>query len=415
MTIFQFLLLTFAVILTVTLVLVAVLIYAKARLTPGGNVNIKINDEKMLEVEPGNNLLTTLAQNKIYLPSACGGSGTCGLCKCRVLSGGGSILSTETVFFTRREQQSQWRLGCQVKVRENMEIHIPAQVLGVKKWECEVISNRNVASFIKEFVIQLPVGENLDFRSGGYVQIDVPPVAVDFFKDIQIDEPFREDWSSLGIWELKMVNKEYSFRAYSMANHPAEGNRIMLNVRIATPPWDRSRGAFMKVNPGICSSYIFSRKPGDKVMISGPFGEFFLKETQAEKIFIGGGAGMAPMRSHIFHLFKTLRTTDKVSFWYGARSRREIFYEDEFLRIAKEFPNFSFHIALSEPKPQDNWTGHTGFIHKVLYDQYLKDHPDTEKAEFYICGPPLMTSAVTGMLDNLGVPADHILFDDFGG
>ena len=415
MTIFQFLFLTFAVILTVTLVLVVVLIYAKARLTPGGKVKIKVNDEKMLEVEPGNNLLTTLAQNKIYLPSACGGSGTCGLCKCRVLSGGGSILSTETGFFTRREQQSQWRLGCQVRVRENMEIHIPAQVLGVKKWECEVISNRNVASFIKEFVIQLPVGENLDFRSGGYVQIDVPPVAVDFFKDIQIDEPFREDWSSLGIWGLKMVNKEYSFRAYSMANHPAEGNRIMLNVRIATPPWDRSRGTFMKVNPGICSSYIFSRKPGDKVMISGPFGEFFLKETQAEKIFIGGGAGMAPMRSHIFHLFKTLRTTDKVSFWYGARSRREIFYEDEFLRIAKEFPNFSFHIALSEPKPQDNWTGHTGFIHKVLYDQYLKDHPEPEEAEYYICGPPLMTSAVTGMLDNLGVPADHILFDDFGG
>ena len=415
MTIFQFLFLTFAVILTVTLVLVAVLIYAKARLTPGGKVKIKVNDEKMLEVEPGNNLLTTLAQNKIYLPSACGGSGTCGLCKCRVLSGGGSILSTETGFFTRREQQSQWRLGCQVRVRENMEIHIPAQVLGVKKWECEVISNRNVASFIKEFVIQLPPGEKLDFRSGGYIQIDVPPVTVDFSKDIAIDELFREDWSSLGIWGLKMVNKEYSFRAYSMANHPAEGNRIMLNVRIATPPWDRSRGTFMKVNPGICSSYIFSRKPGDKVMISGPFGEFFLKETQAEKIFIGGGAGMAPMRSHIFHLFKTLRATDKVSFWYGARSRREIFYEDEFLRIAKEFPNFSFHIALSEPRPQDHWTGHTGFIHKVLYDQYLKDHPEPEEAEFYICGPPLMTSAVTEMLDNLGVPADHILFDDFGG
>ncbi|HNT48109.1 MAG TPA: NADH:ubiquinone reductase (Na(+)-transporting) subunit F [Bacteroidales bacterium] len=415
MTIFQFLFLTFAVILTVTLVLVVVLIYAKARLTPGGKVKIKVNDEKMLEVEPGNNLLTTLAQNKIYLPSACGGSGTCGLCKCRVLSGGGSILSTETGFFTRREQQSQWRLGCQVRVRENMEIHIPAQVLGVKKWECEVISNRNVASFIKEFVIQLPPGEKLDFRSGGYVQIDVPPVTVDFSKDIAIDELFREDWSSLGIWGLKMVNKEYSFRAYSMANHPAEGNRIMLNVRIATPPWDRSRGTFMKVNPGICSSYIFSRKPGDKVMISGPFGEFFLKETQAEKIFIGGGAGMAPMRSHIFHLFKTLRATDKVSFWYGARSRREIFYEDEFLRIAKEFPNFSFHIALSEPRPQDHWTGHTGFIHKVLYDQYLKDHPEPEEAEFYICGPPLMTSAVTEMLDNLGVPADHILFDDFGG
>ena len=415
MTILQFLLLTFAVILTVTLVLVAVLIYAKARLIPGGKVNIKVNDEKMMEVEPGNNLLTTLAQNKIYLPSACGGSGTCGLCKCRVITGGGSILSTETGFFTRREQQSQWRLGCQVKVRENMEIRIPAQVLGVKKWECEVISNRNVASFIKEFVIQLPPGENLDFRSGGYVQIDVPPVTVVFSKDILIDEPFREDWGSLRIGELKMVNKEYTFRAYSMANHPAEGNRIMLTIRIATPPWDRSRGTFMRVNPGICSSYIFSRKPGDKVMISGPFGEFFLKETQVEKIFIGGGAGMAPMRSHIFHLFKTLRTTERVSFWYGARSRREIFYEDEFLRIEKEFPNFSFHIALSEPKPQDNWTGHTGFIHNVLYDQYLKDHPEPEEAEYYICGPPLMTSAVTGMLDNLGVPADHILFDDFGG
>ncbi|MDD2289318.1 MAG: NADH:ubiquinone reductase (Na(+)-transporting) subunit F [Bacteroidales bacterium] len=415
MTIFQFLLLTIAVILTVTLVLVAVLLYAKARLSPGGKVTIKVNGEKTLEVEPGNNLLTTLAQHKIYLPSACGGSGTCGLCKCRVLSGGGSILSTETGFFTRREQQSQWRLGCQVRVREDMEIGIPAQVLGVKKWECEVISNRNVASFIKEFVIQLPQGENLDFRSGGYVQIDVPPVTVDFSKDIHIDEPFLEDWNSLHIGELKMVNNEYSFRAYSMANHPAEGNRIMLNVRIATPPWDRSRGAFMKVNPGICSSYIFSRKSGDKVMISGPFGEFFLKGTTAEKIFIGGGAGMAPMRSHIFHLFKTLATTDKVSFWYGARSRREIFYEDEFRRIEKEFPNFSFHIALSEPRPQDNWTGHTGFIHKVLYDQYLKDHPEPEEAEFYICGPPLMTSAVTGMLDNLGVPADHILFDDFGG
>jgi Na+-transporting NADH:ubiquinone oxidoreductase subunit F len=331
------------------------------------------------------------------------------------LSGGGSILSTETGFFTRREQQSQWRLGCQVKVREDMEIEIPEQILGVKKWECEVVSNRNVASFIKEFVIRLPEGEMLDFRSGGYIQIDVPPVTVDFSKDITVDDVYAGDWKSLGLLNLKMVNREYGFRAYSMANHPAEGNRIMLNVRIATPPWDRSRGSFMKVNPGICSSYIFSRKPGDKVMVSGPYGDFFLKDTHAEKIFIGGGAGMAPMRSHIFHLFKTLGTQDKVSFWYGARSAGEIFYEEAFREIEADFPNFTFHLALSEPKPEDHWTGYTGFIHQVLLDQYLKDHPEPEEAEYYLCGPPLMTAAAIRMLDNLGVSEDHILFDDFGG
>ena len=415
MSIIQFLLLTVSVIMAVTIVLTALLLYAKARLTPSGKVKIRINHEKVLETEPGNTLLSTLAGNQIYLPSACGGGGTCGLCKCRVLSGGGSILSTETGFFTRREQQSQWRLGCQVKVREDMEIEIPEQILGVKKWECEVVSNRNVASFIKEFVIRLPEGEMLDFRSGGYIQIDVPPVTVDFSKDITVDDVYAGDWKSLGLLNLKMVNREYGFRAYSMANHPAEGNRIMLNVRIATPPWDRSRGSFMKVNPGICSSYIFSRKPGDKVMVSGPYGDFFLKDTHAEKIFIGGGAGMAPMRSHIFHLFKTLGTQDKVSFWYGARSAGEIFYEEAFREIEADFPNFTFHLALSEPKPEDHWTGYTGFIHQVLLDQYLKDHPEPEEAEYYLCGPPLMTAAAIRMLDNLGVSEDHILFDDFGG
>lgn len=411
----QYLLLAVSAILIVTLVLVLLLVYAKIRLMPSGKVKLTINSEKSLEVEPGANLLSTLSANEIYLPSACGGSGTCGLCKCRVISGGGSILSTETGFFTRREQQNNWRLACQVKVKEDMQIEIPDEVLGVKKWECEVISNRNVASFIKEFVIRLPEGENLSFRSGGYIQIDVPPVTVDFAKDIAVEKEYLAEWDALGLWDLKMVNREYGFRAYSMANHPAEGNRIILNVRIATPPWDRARGSFMKVNPGICSSYIFSRKPGDKVKVSGPFGEFFLKETRAEKVFIGGGAGMAPMRSHIFHLFHTLKTTDKVSFWYGARSRRELFYEEEFRDIEKAFPNFSFHIALSEPKPEDNWTGDTGFIHQVILDNYLKDHPEPEENEYYLCGPPLMTDAVIRMLDNLGVPEDHILFDDFGG
>jgi len=415
MTMIQFLLLAVSAILIVTLILVLLLVYAKIRLMPSGKVKLTINSEKTLEVEPGTNLLNTLSANEIYLPSACGGSGTCGLCKCRIVSGGGSILSTETGFFTRKEQQNKWRLACQVKVKEDMQIEIPDEILGVKKWECEVISNRNVASFIKEFVIKLPDGENLDFRSGGYIQIDVPPVTVDFAKDIAVEKEYLAEWDALKLWDLKMVNREYGFRAYSMANHPAEGNRIILNVRIATPPWDRARGSFMKVNPGICSSYIFSRKPGDKVKVSGPFGEFFLKETHTEKIFIGGGAGMAPMRSHIFHLFHTLKTTDKVSFWYGARSRRELFYEEEFREIEKEFPNFSFHIALSEPKPEDKWQGYTGFIHQVILEHYLKDNPEPEENEYYLCGPPLMTDAVIRMLDNLGVPQEHILFDDFGG
>ncbi len=401
--------------LAVTLLLVAVLLYAKAKLTPSGKVKIMINGEKELEVSPGESILSTLSNNKVFLPSACGGGGTCGMCKCRVTKGGGEILPTEVGFFTRKEQHHQWRLGCQVKVKEDLEIEVPEEVLGIKKWECEVVSNNNVATFIKEFVVKLPEGEKLHFRSGGYIQIDIPPCEVDFSKDLDVEEQYREDWDSLNIWGLKMKNSENTFRAYSMANHPAEGNIIMLNIRIATPPWDRAKGTFMPVNPGVCSSYIFSRKPGDKVTISGPYGEFFIKDTQNEIVFIGGGAGMAPMRSHIFHLFHTEKTTRKVSFWYGARSLREVFYEDEFRAIEKEFPNFTFNIALSEPKPEDNWTGYTGFIHKVLLDNYLSKHEEPEEIEYYLCGPPMMNSAVNNMLDNLGVPVENIAFDDFGG
>jgi len=401
--------------LVVTLALVAVLLYAKAKLTPSGKVKVSINDgEKEIEVTPGATLLSTLSNEKIFLPSACGG-GTCGMCKCRVTEGGGEILPTETGFFTRKQQQTQWRLGCQVKVKEDLKIEIPEEVLGIKKWECEVVSNNNVATFIKEFVVKLPEGEHLKFKSGGYIQIDIPPCEVDFAKDIDVQKEYHEDWDKMKIWDLKMVNKEDTYRAYSMANHPAEGNIVMLNIRIATPPWDRAKGTFMPVNPGVCSSYIFSRKPGDKVTISGPYGEFFIKETQNEIVFVGGGAGMAPMRSHIFHLFQTEKTTRKVSFWYGARSLREVFYEEEFRAIEKEFPNFKFNIALSEAKPEDNWTGLTGFIHQALQDNYLSKHDSPEDIEYYLCGPPMMNSAVTNMLDNLGVPAENVAFDDFGG
>ncbi len=401
--------------LAVTLLLVAILLYAKAKLTPSGKVLLTINGERDIEVSPGESLLSTLSNNKIFLPSACGGGGTCGMCKCRITKGGGEILPTEVGFFTRKEQHNQWRLGCQVKVKEDLEIEVPEEVLGIKKWECEVVSNNNVATFIKEFVVKLPEGELLHFKSGGYIQIDIPKCEVDFSTDVLVEERFRDEWDSLNIWSLKMKNSEETFRAYSMANHPAEGNIIMLNIRIATPPWDRAKGTFMPVNPGVCSSYIFSRKPGDKVTISGPYGEFFIKDTQNEIVFIGGGAGMAPMRSHIFHLFHTERTTRKVSFWYGARSLREVFYEDEFRAIEKEFPNFTFNLALSEPKPEDNWTGYTGFIHKVLYDNYLSKHEEPEEIEYYLCGPPMMNSAVNTMLDNLGVPIENIAFDDFGG
>lgn len=404
-----------SVFLLIIIALVIMLLFAKKKLTPQGNVKIKINEDDPIEIEPGSSLLQALSEQKIFVPSACGGGGTCGMCKCRITEGGGSILPTETGFFTRKEQQNYWRLACQVKVRNDMDIELPAEVMGVKKWECEVVSNKNVATFIKEFVVKLPEGENLDFLSGGYIQIDVPKIDVDYSKDIEVEEEFREDWDQLKLWDLKMKNDEETFRAYSMANHPAEGNIVMLNIRIATPPWDRKSKSFMKVNPGVCSSYIFSRKPGDKVMISGPYGEFHIKNTEREMMFIGGGAGMAPMRSHIFDLFHTKKTNRKATFWYGARSKREIFYEDEFRAIEKEFPNFEFHIALSEPKEEDNWDGYVGFIHQVILDNYLSKLDEPEEIEFYLCGPPMMNDAVFKMLDSLGVPDEMIAFDDFGG
>ncbi|MFA5324778.1 MAG: NADH:ubiquinone reductase (Na(+)-transporting) subunit F [Bacteroidales bacterium] len=402
-----------AVFFVIIIILVSLLLFAKAKLVSSGNVKININNgEKELEVSAGSSLLATLAEQKIYLPSACGGGGTCGMCKCQVLSGAGEILPTEVGFFSRKQQQNNWRLGCQVKVKDNIEILIPESILGIKKYECEVISNHNVATFIKEFVVKLPEGEHLNFRSGGYIQIDIPKCEVDY-KDMNIEKEYSEDWDKMKLCDLHMKNPEPTYRAYSMANHPAEGNIIMLNIRIATPPFDRAKGGFMNVNPGISSSYIYSRKPGDKVTISGPYGEFFIKETQNEIIFIGGGAGMAPMRSHIFHLFKTEKTKRKVTFYYGARSLREIFYEEDFREIEREFPNFKFVIALSDALPSDNWTGPTGFIHQVLYDTYLKNHEFPEDIEYYLCGPPMMTSSAITMLDNLGVPQENIMFDNF--
>ena len=400
------------VFLLVIITLVGLLLFARDKLTPKGDVELQINDRK-ITVSPGSNLLFTLSSNNIFLPSACGGGGTCGMCKCQVIEGGGSILPTETGFFTRKEQLNHWRLGCQVKVREPMKIKIPESILGIKKWECEVVSNRNVSTFIKDFVVKLPEGEVLEFEPGGYIQIDVPHYEVKF-SDFDIQEQFRTDWDYYKMWDLGIRNKTETFRAYSMANYPAEKNLIKLNIRIATPPWDNAKNKFMNVPPGICSSYIFSRKPGDKVIISGPYGEFHIKNTDSEMIYIGGGAGMAPLRSHIFHLFKTLKTTRKVSYWYGARSLREVFYEDEFRAIEKEFPNFTFNLALSEPLPQDNWTGYKGFIHQVLYDNYLSKLDEPEDIEYYFCGPPMMNNAVVEMLDNLGIPAENISFDDFG-
>jgi Na+-transporting NADH:ubiquinone oxidoreductase subunit F len=404
-----------AVFLLIMLLLVSILLFAKKQLVPQGNVCIDINGKEHIDAAPGSSLLSTLSMRQIFLPSACGGGGSCGMCKCQVIEGGGAILPTETGFFTRRQVQQNWRLGCQVKVRNDLKIRISEEILGIKKWECEVVSNRNVASFIKEFVVKLPEGEKLNFHSGGYIQIDVPKYSMTF-KDIEVDERFRSEWDKFKLWDLKMDNTEETYRAYSMANHPAEGNIVMLNIRIATPPWDRAKGTWANVPCGICSSYLFSRKAGDKVMVSGPYGEFFIKDTDREMLYIGGGAGMAPLRSHLFHLFHTLKTTDrKVSFWYGARSKNEIFYEEDFRAIEKQFPNFTFNIALSEPRPEDNWTGYVGFIHQVIYDNYLSRHEAPEDIEYYMCGPGPMSAAVVKMLDNLGVPKEMLAFDDFGG
>jgi len=419
----------------VILLLVFILLYAQSKLVQSGDVRIVVNgdDSNPIVVSAGSTLLTTLSAQKIFLPSACGGGGTCAMCKCNVDDGGGDVLPTEVGHLSRAEQKEKVRLACQVKVKEDMHIRIPEEIFGIKKWECEVIENYNVATFIKAFVVRLPEGENLDFEAGGYIQIDVPECEVDF-KDINIephpDDPggpdkFKEDWDKFGLWSLKMKNDEEIFRAYSMANHPAEGNIVMLTIRIATPPWDRERNAWMDVNPGICSSYVFSRKVGDKVTISGPYGEFFIKETESEMIYIGGGAGMAPMRSHLFHLFHTLKTGRKVTYWYGGRSKKELFYEKDFRDIEKEFPNFKFHIVLSEPLEEDNWNakktiddegdGFLGFVHNAVIEHQLEKHPSPEDIEFYFCGPPLMNAAVIKMCDDWGIPPEHVAFDDFGG
>ena len=377
--------------LLVIWILVAILLYARKKLVPSGKVKITINGEKEVEHERGCSLLQALSDEKVFVPSACGGGGSCGTCKGKVLSGGGTILPTELSHISRKMAAENYRLFCQVKVREDMEIEIP-----------------------KEFFVQLPEGETMDFRSGGYIQIDIPACDVDFSR-MEVDEPYRSDWEKMGLFGLRMKNTTPTVRAYSMANHPAENGIVMLNVRIATPPFDRKRGGFKKVSPGVASSYIYSLRPGDEVTVSGPYGEFFIEDTEREMLFIGGGAGMAPMRSHIFHLFKNLHTKRKVSFWYGGRSRKELFYEEEFREIERENDNFSFYIALSDPLPDDRWDGPTGFIHQVLHDEYLKDHQAPECCEYYMCGPPMMTKAVLGMLDSLGVERENIYFDDFGG
>ena len=406
------------VFLIVTLILVGMLLFAKAKLTPKGEVKVDINHgEKELVTEPGSTLLATLGNNKIFLPSACGGKGSCGMCRCQVESGAGSILPTETGFFSYKQQHDNWRLACQVKVKENIEMHIPEEVLGIKKWECEVVSNRNISTFLKEFVVKLPEGENLKFKSGGYIQIDVPAIDVDF-KTFDIDEKYKADWERMKMFDLKMHNPEATYRAYSMANSPAEGNIIMLNIRIATPPFDKAIGGFANVNPGICSSYIFSRKPGDKVSISGPYGEFFLRDTNNEMMFIGGGAGMAPMRSHIFNLFHTMHTDRKVTFWYGARALQEAPYVDEFNKIQEENPNFHWTLALDRPDPVADAAGvayKPGFVHQVIFENYLKNHENPEDIEYYLCGPPMMISAVTKMLYDLGVPDENVMYDNSGG
>jgi Na+-transporting NADH:ubiquinone oxidoreductase subunit F len=427
------LILTLVVFAILLLLLVSILLYAKAKLTPSGKLNITINGEKSLEVEAGNTLLSTLSENGIFLPSACGGGGTCVQCTCQVHEGGGSILPTEEPNFTRKEIAADWRLACQVKVREDMDIQIPEEVFGIKKWECEVVSNYNSASFIKELVVRVPEGEEINYKAGGYIQVEVPVITVNY-KDFDIkahpnhhDDPdkFKAEWDSFGLWDLKMTNDEPTVRAYSMASYPAEGNLIMLNVRVATPPWDRANNKWMDVNPGICSSYIFSLKPGDKTIVSGPYGEFFIKDTALEMLYVGGGAGMAPMRSHIFHLFKTLKTGRKVSYWYGGRSKRELFYVDEFRALEKEFPNFKFHLVLSEPAEEDNWKvkdgldgegdGFVGFVHQAVIDNYLSKLDEPEEIEVYFCGPPLMNQAVEKMCDDFGLPPENVSFDDFGG
>lgn len=399
--------------LVLILLLVVLLLLAQKKLVASGDVTITINDDNKVVVPQGGSLLTTLQNKGVYLSSACGGQGTCGQCRCRVVEGGGEILSTEIPHFSRKEINNNFRLSCQVKVKEDLKIVVPEEVFGVKEWECEVISNRNVASFIKEFVVRLPEGEHMDFKAGSYAQIKIPKYHVKF-SDMIVEDPYKAEWDKFKLWGLEGKNNEETIRAYSMANYPAEGNIITLNVRIATPPFDPKAGGWMKVPPGIASTYIFSLKPGDKVTMSGPYGEFHIQDTSSEMLYIGGGAGMAPLRAQILHLFNTLKTGRKVSYWYGARSKVEIFYEEDFRKLEEMFPNFKFNIALSSALPEDNWTGYKGFIHQVIYDEYLKNHPAPEDIEYYMCGPGPMAASALRMLDDLGVSRDNIFFDDFG-
>jgi Na+-transporting NADH:ubiquinone oxidoreductase subunit F len=422
---------TVAAFLLITLLLVALLLFVKQKLSPSGPVTITINGEKKIEVASGSTLLTTLGSEKIFLPSACGGGGSCVQCECHVNSGGGEALPTETPHFSRKELKHGIRLACQVKVKQDMDISIPEEVFGIKKWDATVVRNYNVASFIKEFVVEIP--KDMGYKAGGYIQIEIPDCEVKF-SDIDITahpeehetpDKFQAEWDKFGLWPLVMKNKETVERAYSMASYPAEGREIMLNVRIATPPWDRAKNGWMDVNPGVASSYIFAQKPGDKVVISGPYGEFFINESESEMLYVGGGAGMAPMRSHLYHLFKTLKTGRKVTYWYGGRSKRELFYIDHFKSLERDFPNFKFYMALSEPMEEDNWKvkdgidgdgdGFTGFIHNCVIENYLDLHESPEDIELYFCGPPLMNKAVQKMGEDYGIPDENIRFDDFGG
>ena len=418
--------------LVLTLALVGILLFAKEKLLPSGNVKITINGEKVIEVPSGGSLLSTLGSQKIFLPSACGGGGTCVQCECHVHSGGGEALPTEIPHFTRKELKEGIRLGCQVKVKQDMDISIPEEIFGIKKWEAVVVRNYNVASFIKEFVVKIP--EDMGYKAGGYIQIEIPECEVKFSdmditahpEEHETPDKFQLEWDKFGLWDMAMKNTEVVERAYSMASYPAEGREVMLNVRIATPPFDRAKGAWMDVNPGIASSYIFSRKKGDKVIISGPYGEFFINDSDAEMLYVGGGAGMAPMRSHLYQLFRTLKTGRKVSYWYGGRSKRELFYLDHFYKLEKDFENFKFYLVLSEPAAEDNWVnkvdvndtkgdGFTGFVHQSVIDKYLSKHESPEDIELYFCGPPLMNKAVQKMGEDFGLADENIRFDDFGG
>jgi Na+-transporting NADH:ubiquinone oxidoreductase subunit F len=405
--------------LLIILLLVIMILIAKKKMMPAGNVEIVVNKERNLDVPMGNTLLNTLQANNIFLSSACGGSGTCGQCGCRVPEGGGEILPTEKVFFSRREQQAHWRLSCQVKVKDSMSIIVPDEVFGVKEWECEVISNNNVASFIKEFVVKLPEGEKLNFEPGLYSQIRVPKYKSIKFSDMIIGDDYKAEWDKFKMWNLETKNEEDTIRAYSMANYPAEGNIITLNVRIATPPWDKEKNTWADVNPGIVSSYIFDLKPGDKVMMSGPYGHFIpIYDSKREMLWVGGGAGMAPLRAQIMHLLKTLQIRDrKMSYFYGARALAEAFYLEDFHELEREFPNFTFHLALDRPDPAADAAGvkyTVGFVHQVIHDTYLVNHDAPEDIEYYMCGPGPMAAAVEKMLDNLGVPPEMVMFDDFG-